>query len=162
VHVSYLERDPDRFHMQLALREAREASTHEEVPVGAVIVHPERGVIASASNRKETLHDATAHAEILAIGQASEALEDWRLEGCTLYVTLEPCAMCAGAIIHARLGRIVFGARDPKAGAVGSVVHLLEPGLFNHDVSWTGGVMEDECAELLTTFFRERRGRRTP
>ena len=97
------------------------------------------------------------HAEIAALAEA-----DGRARGATAYVTLEPCAMCAGAIIHARLGRIVFGARDPKAGAVDSVVHLLEPGLFNHDVSWTGGVMEDECAELLTTFFRERRGRRTP
>ena len=162
MHVSYLERDPDRFHMQLAVREAIGAAELGEVPVGALIVHPERGVIGRSSNRKESLHDATAHAEILAIGQASEALEDWRLEGCTLYVTLEPCAMCAGAIIHARVGRVVFGAYDPKAGAVDSVVHLFEPGLFNHDVSWTGGVMEDECGEMLRAFFRDRRGRTSP
>ena len=101
MHVSYLEEDPDRFHMQLALREARRAADQGEVPVGAVILHPERGVIAQSGNRKETLRDPSAHAEILAIGQAAEALEDWRLEGCTLYVTLEPCAMCAMAAVWA-------------------------------------------------------------
>jgi len=159
MQVSYLEPDPDRFHMQLALREARSAGEAGEVPVGAVIHHAERGVVARAANRKETLGDATAHAEILAIGQASIALEDWRLEECTLYVTLEPCAMCAGAIIQARIPRVVFGAYDPKAGAVDSVVQLFEPGLFPHAVTWVGGVLEAECGEILREFFRERRGR---
>ncbi len=159
MHVSYLENDPDQLGMRLALREAREAGEAGEVPVGAVIIHPERGLVARSSNRKEALRDASAHAEILAIGQASAALEDWRLERCTIYVTLEPCAMCTGAIIQARLPRLVFGAYDPKAGAVDSVVQLLEPGLFSHEVAWVGGVLEDECAELLRAFFRDRRGR---
>ena len=157
--ISYLEEDPDRLHMQLALREAREAGRQGEVPVGAILVHPERGVVAQSSNRKETLRDATAHAEILAIGQASEALGDWRLEGCTLYVTLEPCAMCAGALIHSRVTRVVFGAYDPKAGAVDSVLQLFTPGLFNHDVVWQGGVLAEECGAILSDFFRDRRGK---
>jgi tRNA(adenine34) deaminase len=159
VHVSYLEDDPDRLHMELALREARRAGEAGEAPIGAVILHPQQGIVAKARNRKEALRDATAHAEILAIGQASGALGDWRLEECTLYVTLEPCAMCAGAIIQARIPRLVFGARDPKAGAVDSVVQLLEPGLFNHEVVWVGGVLEEKCGEVLTAFFRDRRGR---
>ena len=161
MHVSYLEEDPDRLHMMMALREAREAAHLGEVPVGAIVVHPERGIVAKASNRKETLGDATAHAEVLAIGQAANALGDWRLEGCTLYVTLEPCPMCAGAIIHARIPRLVFGAFDPKGGAIGSVVQLLEPGLFNHEVVWEGGVLEEPCGEILTEFFREKRGRKS-
>jgi tRNA(adenine34) deaminase len=159
MHVSYLDDDPDRLHMRLALREAVGAGESGEVPVGAVIFHPDHGIVAQASNRKETLRDASAHAEILAIGQASEALEDWRLERCTLYVTLEPCAMCAGAIIQARIPRLVFGAYDPKAGAVDSVVQLLEPGLFSHEVVWLGGLLEDECGEILRAFFRDRRER---
>jgi len=157
VHVSYLEEDPDRLHMQLALREARKAAELGEVPVGALVLHPERGIIGQAGNRKETLRDATAHAEILAIGQASEALSDWRLLDCTLYVTLEPCAMCAGALIHARIPRVVFGASDPKAGAVVSVIRLFEPGLFNHNVHCLSGIYQEECAEVLRQFFQERR-----
>ncbi|MEM7168056.1 MAG: tRNA adenosine(34) deaminase TadA [Planctomycetota bacterium] len=143
--------------MRLALNEARRAWQEGEVPVGAVIVHPELGVIAKAFNQKETLRDATAHAEVLAIGQAAQALDAWRLEAATLYTTLEPCPMCAGAIVQARVTRLVYGAADPKAGAVESVVRLLEPGLFNHDVTYEGGVLADECGEILTRFFRERR-----
>lgn len=155
--VSWLDDDPDNVHMRLALREARRAWQEGEVPVGAVIVHPEKGVIAQAFNQKETLRDATAHAEVLAIGQAAQALDAWRLEGATLYTTLEPCPMCAGAIVQARIARLVYGAADPKAGAVESVVRLLEAGLFNHNVAVHGGVLADECGEILTQFFRERR-----
>ncbi len=161
MHVSYLEEDPDRLHMQLALREARKAAELGEVPVGALVLHPELGIIGLAGNRKETLRDSTAHAEILAIGQASEALKDWRLLDCTLFVTLEPCAMCAGAIVHARIPRVVFGASDPKAGAVVSVIRLFEPGLFNHNVECTNGVLEEECSEVLRQFFRECRRKET-
>ena len=125
---SYLVGDSDLLNMRLALAEARVAYEEGEVPVGAVIFHPEAGLIGKAHNQKETLRDATAHAEILALGQASAALEDWRLTGSVLYTTLEPCPMCAGALIQARVSRLVFGARDPKAGAVTSVVRLLEPG----------------------------------
>ncbi|MFN0058018.1 MAG: nucleoside deaminase [Planctomycetota bacterium] len=143
--------------MRMALAEAQIAGQDREVPVGAVIVHPERGLIARAHNLREGLNDATAHAELLAIGQACAALESWRLEETVLYSTLEPCAMCAGAILQARIPRVVYGARDPKAGAVESVVQLWRPGLFNHDVSWRGGVLDDECAAMLTQFFRDLR-----
>lgn len=143
--------------MRTALREAELAFQEGEVPVGAVIVHPEAGLIARSHNQKEALCDATAHAEVLALGQAAEALGAWRLEGATLYTTLEPCPMCAGAIIQARIARLVFGATDSKAGAVTSVVRLLEPGLFNHDVPWQGGVLEQECSAILSRFFQERR-----
>ncbi len=155
--VSWLNENQDIPHMQMALQEARAAKQDAEVPVGAVIWHPERGVIARARNSKETLQDPTAHAEILAIGQAAEALEGWRLEGCTLYCTLEPCPMCAGAILQARLDRVVFGAADSRWGAVETKLGLFEPGLFNHDVPWVGGVLAEESAELLRSFFRECR-----
>lgn len=158
--VSWLDEDPDRAFMRVALAEARKAQDSGEVPVGAVIVHPEEGLVGRAHNQKEMLRDATAHAEILAIGQASTALDAWRLSGATLFVTLEPCAMCAGAIVQSRIERVVFGAYDPKAGAVGSVVQLFEPGLFNHDLAWTGGVLEEECGTILTEFFRSRRRRK--
>ena len=155
--VPWLEDDPDRLHMRLALHEARRAWQEGEVPVGAVIIHPDKGVIAKAYNQKETLRDATAHAEVLAIGQAAQALDAWRLEGTILYSTLEPCPMCAGAIVQSRITRLVYGAVDPKAGAIESKARLLEPGLFNHDVAYQGGVLADECGEILTEFFRERR-----
>ncbi|MGE3163738.1 MAG: tRNA adenosine(34) deaminase TadA [Planctomycetota bacterium] len=155
--VSWLEEDPDVLFMRLALGEARKAADQGEVPVGAVAVHPRLGVIGQAHNQKETLNDATAHAEIIAVGQASAALESWRLDGVTLFTTLEPCAMCAGALVQARVGRVVYGARDPKAGAVESVVELFRPGLFNHDIPWRAGVLEDECGGILTRFFKERR-----
>jgi tRNA(adenine34) deaminase len=142
--------------MQAALREARASLEIDEVPVGCVIVHEGR-VVGRGHNQVETLHDATAHAEILAIGAASTALESWRLTDCTIYVTLEPCAMCAGAIVLARLPRLVYGARDPKAGACGSVLDVIHERRLNHRVEATAGVLEAECGGLLRTFFAERR-----
>ncbi len=153
--VSWLrDEDADLRAMLQALEEARAASDDGEVPVGAVIIHPERGLIAKARNAKETLQDPTAHAEILAICQAAEALGSWRLEGCSLYSTLEPCPMCAGAILQSRIERVVFGASDSRWGAVDSKLRVLEPGLFNHDVDWRGGVLETEASELIRSFFR--------
>ena len=142
--------------MRAALREARASLARDEVPVGCVVVH-DGLVIGRGHNQVESLQDATAHAEILAIGAASNALGSWRLNECTLYVTLEPCAMCAGAIVLARLGRLVYGAGDPKAGACGSVLDVVGEQRLNHRVSVTREVLADECGELLREFFRERR-----
>lgn len=136
---------------------AREAASAGEVPVGAVIVHDDE-VVGSGSNRTLRDNDPTAHAEILAIRDASTALGRWRLDGCRLYVTLEPCAMCAGAIVLARLDRVVFGAWDPKAGMVGSVGDLLRNPRLNHRPEVSGGAMEDECGAILRQFFESRRG----
>lgn len=142
--------------MQEALRLAREASARGEVPVGAVVVL-DGEVIASAANEKELRNDATAHAEMLALKRAAEHLGYWRLTDATLYVTLEPCSMCAGAMIQARLGRLVFGAVDPKAGAAGSVLDILDhPGL-NHQVKVKSGVLAEECGQVLTEFFESKR-----
>ncbi|TWT88173.1 tRNA-specific adenosine deaminase [Pseudobythopirellula maris] len=146
----------ERQAMLLALNEARRAADEGEVPVGAVVLH-EGQVIAAAHNQRETLRDPTAHAEMIAITQAAEALGSWRLEGCTLCVTLEPCPMCAGAIVQARVPRVVYGAVDPKAGAVESLFGLLNDERLNHRCEFTGGVMAEECGGLLTEFFRERR-----
>lgn len=145
-------------YMQHALAEARAAAAEDEVPVGAVIVHDGR-IIAAAHNQRETLHDPTAHAEMIAITQAAEALGGWRLEGCTLYVTLEPCPMCAGAIVQARVPTVVYGALDPKAGAVASLYELLSDVRLNHRCELVAGVLGDECGALLTEFFRGRRAR---
>ena len=142
--------------MQLALAEAQRARDEDEVPIGAVIVRDER-VIAAAHNQRETLRDPTAHAEMIAITQAAAALGDWRLEGTTLYVTLEPCAMCAGAIVLARIPRVVFGAADPKAGAVVSLFRLLEDERLNHRAEVSPGVLADQCGDLLTRFFQNKR-----
>jgi tRNA(adenine34) deaminase len=142
--------------MELALREARQALEENEVPVGAVIVHGDR-VIASAHNQREQLRDPTAHAEIIAITQAAESMGDWRLEGCTLYVTLEPCAMCAGAMVLARIERVVYGATDPKAGAVHSLYHLLGDERLNHQADVFPGVLAQPCGEILTQFFAQQR-----
>jgi tRNA(adenine34) deaminase len=139
-----------------ALREARWAGEAGEVPIGCVIVH-EGMVVGRGHNQTETLQDATAHAEILAVGAASNALGTWRLGGCTLYVTLEPCAMCAGAIVLARLGRLVYGAADPKAGACGSVLDVIGEPRLNHHPEVTAGVLAAECGELLREFFVARR-----
>ena len=155
--ISWLDEDSDRIHMQLALEQAMAAEQDGEVPVGAVIVHPEKGVIGQARNAKETLRDPTAHAEILAIGQAAEAIDGWRLDGTTLFCTLEPCPMCAGAILQARIARVVFGATDSRWGAVETKLRIFEPGLFNHDVSWSGGLFGEESGELLRCFFQQRR-----
>jgi tRNA(adenine34) deaminase len=146
----------DQYFMGEALRQAVRAYEAEEVPVGAIIVKDGR-IIARACNQVETLKDATAHAEMLAITQAEEALGDWRLNDCTLYVTKEPCAMCAGAIVHARLARVVFGASDAKAGAAGGVLNLLQFPGFNHHSAITSGVREEECRRILQSFFLEQR-----
>jgi tRNA(adenine34) deaminase len=140
----------------MALAEARAALEHEDVPVGAVIVREGR-VIGRAHNQRELLRDPTAHAEILALTQAAAALEQWRLTGATLYVTLEPCAMCAGALVMARVDALVYGADDPKAGAVRSLYRLCEDARLNHRLRVTPGVLADECGELLRDFFRGRR-----
>jgi len=146
----------DRYFMGEALRQAVRAADAEEVPVGAVVVRAGR-IIARAFNQVELLRDATAHAEMLALTQAEEAVGDWRLTDCTLYVTKEPCPMCAGAIVHVRLARVVFGASDPKGGAAGSALNLLQfPGL-NHRSEITRGVREAECRELLLSFFAAQR-----
>lgn len=146
----------DDYFMGEALRQARRAFAAEEVPVGAVIVRGGR-IVARAFNQVELLKDATAHAEMLAITQAEEAIGDWRLTDCTLYVTKEPCPMCAGALVHARLARVVFGAADPKAGAAGSALNLLQFPSLNHRCAITPGVREAECRELLRTFFSVQR-----
>ena len=142
--------------MQWALREAERAREADEVPVGAVIIRGQQ-VIAAAHNQRETLADPTAHAEMIAITQAASALGDWRLMGCTLFVTLEPCPMCAGAILQARIPHVVFGALDPKAGSVTSLYQLLEDRRLNHTASVTGGVLAEECGRLLSEFFSARR-----
>ena len=142
--------------MQAALREARASDERDEVPVGCVIVH-EGLIIGRGHNQTEGLQDATAHAEIVAIGAASNALESWRLIDCTLYVTLEPCAMCAGAIVLARVGRLVYGAQDPKAGACGSVLDVIGEPRLNHHPEVTRGVLADECGLLLREFFVRKR-----
>lgn len=142
--------------MALALREAIAAAEEDEVPVGAVVVVEER-VVGRAHNQREKLNDPTAHAEMIAITQASNALESWRLAGATLYVTLEPCAMCAGALVLARVDRLVFGAPDPKAGACGSLFDIVRDPRLNHRLEVVGGVLEAECAELLKSFFRGKR-----
>jgi tRNA(adenine34) deaminase len=142
--------------MSAALDQARRAMSADEVPVGAVIVHDGR-IIAAAHNQRETLHDPTAHAEMIAITQAASALGDWRLEGCTLYVTLEPCAMCAGAILQARIPLVVFGATDPKAGAVQTLYQLLGDQRLNHQADVIGGILAEPCGEILTQFFQQQR-----
>jgi tRNA(adenine34) deaminase len=142
--------------MRAALSEARASLARDEVPVGCVIVH-DGMIVGRGHNQVESLQDATAHAEVLAIGAASNALGSWRLADCTLYVTLEPCAMCAGAIVLARLGRLVYGAADPKAGACGSVLDVIGERRLNHHLPVTPGVLEAECGELLREFFRKKR-----
>jgi tRNA(adenine34) deaminase len=143
-------------YMRRALDEARAALAEDEVPIGAVIVHEGR-VIAAAHNQREQLHDPTAHAEMIAITQAAAAVGDWRLEGCTMYVTLEPCAMCAGAIVLARIPCVVYGASDPKAGAVRTLFRLLEDPRLNHRADVTAGVLAGECADILSHFFEQKR-----
>jgi tRNA(adenine34) deaminase len=140
--------------MRLALAEAELALRSSDVPVGAVVLDADGSVLAAARNEREKLHDPTAHAEVLAIRRAAERRGDWRLTNTTLVVTLEPCVLCAGAILSARIPRLVFGAWDEKAGAVGSVHDLLRDRRLNHRVEVIGGVLEAECAAVLTTFFR--------
>jgi tRNA(adenine34) deaminase len=142
--------------MRMALAEAEAALAEEEVPIGAVIVHGER-VIASAHNQREQLKDPTAHAEMIAITQAAEALQSWRLTGCTLYVTLEPCPMCAGAILQARIDAVVYGANDPKAGAVQTLYQLLSDPRLNHRPQVVSNVLVEPCGNILTRFFQAQR-----
>lgn len=149
----------DHFFMGEALRQAARAFEAEEVPIGAVVTRAGR-IIARAYNQVEMLKDATAHAEMLALTQAEGAVGDWRLNECTLYVTKEPCPMCAGALVHVRVGRVVFGASDPKAGAAGGVMNLLQFPSFNHRCEITAGVREEECRSLLQSFFVEQRAKK--
>ncbi len=149
----------DEYFMREALRQALKAGKADEVPVGAVIVRAGK-VIARAHNQVELLKDATAHAEMLALTQAEAAVGDWRLTDCDLYVTKEPCAMCAGALVHTRVSRVIFGCADPAAGAAGSVINLLQMPTLNHRCDIAAGVLEDECAAILMDFFRERRDAR--
>jgi tRNA(adenine34) deaminase len=147
----------DREAMEAALAEARQAAQAGEVPIGAVAVH-DGVIIGRGQNRVMRDNDPTAHAEIVALREAAHALGNYRLNGCSLYVTLEPCAMCAGAMIHARTDRLVFAAGDPKAGAAGSVLSVLNHPRLNHQMLVEPGILADESAELLRSFFRERRG----
>ena len=142
--------------MRLALEEARAAASGGDVPVGAVVARGDE-VVAQAGNARERDQDPTAHAEILALRQAARAVGSWHLEGCTLYVTLEPCAMCAGALVLARIDRLVLGASDPKAGFAGSLGDIVRDGRLNHEVEVTVGVLAEECGEVLRAFFAERR-----
>jgi tRNA(adenine34) deaminase len=144
-------------HMAMALDEAAEAAAEDEVPVGAVIVSLKRGVLARAHNQRERLHDPTAHAEMIAITQAAQALQSWRLDGCALYVTLEPCPMCAGAIIQARVPLVVYGCADPKAGACDTLYRITSDARLNHRAQVVGGVLADRCAAVLSEFFAAKR-----
>ena len=149
--------EDERF-MKEALKQAKRAYRLGEVPIGCVIVH-EGTIIGRGYNRRKTDHNTLRHAEITAIDRASKAMGDWRLEGCTMYVTLEPCQMCSGAIVQARMDKVVIGCMNPKAGCAGSILNLLQMAQFNHRVEEVYGVLEEECSELLKRFFRELRVR---
>lgn len=149
----------DEDFMELALAEAIKAQQLGEVPIGAVLVY-EGEVVAKAFNLREALQTTASHAEMLVIDKGNQEVKSWRLENCTLYITLEPCPMCAGAIIQARIPRVVFGAYDPKAGCAGSLMNLLNDQRFNHQVDVYGGVLEEACGHLLTNFFKQLRERK--
>lgn len=157
--IPLIEGADDRF-MREALRQARRALAADEVPVGAVIVHGGH-VIARAWNQVEMLKDATAHAEMIALTQAQSALGDWRLNECDLYVTKEPCPMCAGAIMHCRVRRVIFGCPDPKGGAAGGVWNLLQSPNLNHRSEITSGILGEDCAQMLKAFFKDARERKS-
>lgn len=146
----------DERYMKEAIKQAKKAYALKEVPIGCVIVYEDK-IIARGYNRRNTDKNTLSHAEILAIKKASKKLGDWRLEDCTLYVTLEPCQMCAGAIVQARVSRVVIGSMNPKAGCAGSILNLLEMDEFNHQVDVERGVLNDACSDMLTTFFKELR-----
>ena len=146
----------DEKYMKAAIREARKAYKLDEVPIGCVIVQQGK-IIARGYNRRNTDKNTLAHAEMSAIKKASKKTGDWRLEDCTMYVTLEPCQMCAGAIVQSRLGKVVIGSMNPKAGCAGSVINLLQMKQFNHQVDMITGVLEDECSSMLSEFFKELR-----
>lgn len=147
--------DQERF-MKEAIRQAKKARALEEVPIGCVIVY-EGKIIARGYNRRNTDKNTLSHAELNAIRKASRKLGDWRLEGCTMYVTLEPCQMCSGAIVQSRMTRVVVGCMNPKAGCAGSILNLLDIPEFNHQVELTTGVMEEECSQMMKSFFKELR-----
>ncbi len=146
----------DEYYMLQALKEAKKAQAIDEVPVGAVIIRNDK-IIARGHNRREATQDPTAHAEIIAIRKACKKLGVWRLDGCQLYVTIEPCTMCAGTILWTRLDRIVYGAQDPKGGALGSSYNLFEQKNLNHHPAITGGVLAKECGQLVSDFFKNKR-----
>lgn len=148
--------ETDRKYMKEAIRQAKKAYALKEVPIGCVIVYEDK-IIARGYNRRNTDKNTTSHAEINAIRRASKKLGDWRLEGCTIYITLEPCQMCAGAIVQSRITRAVIGSMNPKAGCAGSVLNLLEMSEFNHQVIVERGVLQKECSDMLSGFFRELR-----
>ena len=156
-----IESPGDEYFMREALRQALKAGKADEVPVGAIVVRAGK-IIGRAYNQVELLKDATAHAEMLALTQAEAAVGDWRLIDCDLYVTKEPCAMCAGALVHTRIRRVIFGCTDPSAGAAGSMINLLQMPGFNHRCDIASGVLQDECAAILQDFFRKRRGEQNP
>lgn len=146
----------DQQYMRIALDQAKIAEANGDVPIGAVIVHKDQ-IIAKAYNQREQLQDPTAHAEIIALTQAASALENWHLNGCTMYVTLEPCCMCAGALVLARIDRLVYGCDDPKAGACKSLYNIVQDKRLNHRVEVTSGVLAEECSKILQTFFACKR-----
>lgn len=146
--------------MRQAIKQAKKAEKLEEVPIGCVIVHNDK-IIARGYNRRNTDHTSLAHAEMMAIKKACKKIGDWRLEECTLYVTLEPCQMCAGAIVQSRVKRVVIGAMNKKAGCAGSIFNLLEEDRFNHKAEVTRGILEDECAEMMSEFFRGLRAKKS-
>jgi tRNA(adenine34) deaminase len=148
----------DGQYMRIAIDQAKIAEENGDVPIGAVIVH-KNTIIAKAYNQREQLKDPTAHAEIIALTQAAAALENWHLNGCTMYVTLEPCPMCAGALVLSRMDRLVYGCEDPKTGAVKSLYNIVTDGRLNHRLEVTSGVLADECAKQLQDFFQHRRGK---
>lgn len=156
--ISLHQDEIDRRFLRSAMDVARRALDSEDVPIGAIVVFQNR-IIGRGFNERERLADPTAHAEILALSAASQFMKSWRLENCTMYVTLEPCPMCAGAIVLARLARLVFGAFDPKAGACGSLYEITNDMRLNHRVETVGGVLAEPCAELLREFFRDRRAK---
>mgnify|MGYP005759904747 CR=1 FL=1 len=146
----------DEKYMKEAMKQAKKAYKQDEVPIGCVIVHEDK-IIARAYNKRNMKKNPLAHAEIMAINKAAKALGDWRLEECTMYITLEPCQMCAGAIVQARIPKVVIGSMNPKAGCAGSILNLLQVAKFNHQVEIVSGVMEKECTEMLQNFFKELR-----
>ena len=156
--AAHKQKKTDETYMRQALKQAEKAGLLDEVPIGCVIVHKDK-IIARGFNRRNTDKSTLAHAEVAAIRKASKKLSDWRLEECTLYVTLEPCQMCAGAIVQARVGRVVIGAMNPKAGCAGSVLNLLEMKEFNHRVDVTRGILEEQCSQILKDFFAGLRKR---
>ena len=148
----------DEHYMEMALAEARQVAERGEVPVGAVVVSPDDRVLGKSGNRPIELQDPSGHAEMLAMRQAAEVIGNYRLTGCTIYVTLEPCPMCAGAMVHARMGRVVFAAADPKGGGMISRYRIGTDGLLNHSLLVEGGLLAEESSRLLKDFFKERRG----